>query len=141
MVFFFYYLIDHSSSQCRGLLVLFLFDFLLVPYANLWLESGNRDPKQTIKYTSVILHGPSVFPAMMKINGVLYNQSSSVAFDETSSCWSVSKAPNFLAFHRSPQGSLVSIGQHLVTTRVVHLPKRTEISLIIESTQADLITE
>ena len=34
------------------------------------------------------------------------------------------KAPNFLAFHWSPHGSLVSIGQHFVTTRVVHLPKR-----------------
>ena len=33
------------------------------------------------------------------------------------------KAPNFLAFHWSPHNSLVSIGQHFVTTRVVHLPK------------------
>ena len=30
------------------------------------------------------------------------------------------KAPNFLAFHWSPHGSLVSIGQHFMTTRVVH---------------------
>ena len=43
------------------------------------------------------------------------------------------KAPNFSAFHWSPHGSLVSIGQHFVTTRVVHLPKRTETSLITES--------
>ena len=35
-------------------------------------------------------------------------------------------APNFSAFHQSPHGSLVSIGQHFVTTRVVHLPNRTE---------------
>ena len=42
------------------------------------------------------------------------------------------KAPNFSAFHRSPHGSLVSIGQHFVTTRVVYLPKRTETSLITE---------
>ena len=47
------------------------------------------------------------------------------------------KAPNFLAFHWSPHGSLVSIGPHLVTTRVGHLP-RTETSLM---TEADLITE
>ena len=40
------------------------------------------------------------------------------------------KAPNFLAFHLSPHGSLVSIGQHFVTTRVVHLRKWTETSLI-----------
>ena len=47
------------------------------------------------------------------------------------------KAPNSSAFHWKPHGSLVSIGQHFVTTRVVYLPKRTEISLI---TKADLIT-
>ena len=33
------------------------------------------------------------------------------------------KTPNFSAFHCSPCGSLVSIGQHFVATRVVHLPK------------------
>ena len=43
------------------------------------------------------------------------------------------KAPNFSAFHWSPHGSLVSIGQHFVITRVVHLLKRTETSLIAES--------
>ena len=32
------------------------------------------------------------------------------------------KAPNFSAFHWSPQGSLFFIGQHFVTTKVVHLP-------------------
>ena len=42
------------------------------------------------------------------------------------------KAPNFLAFHWSQHGSLVSTGQHFVTTRVVQSPKRTETSLIIE---------
>ena len=46
------------------------------------------------------------------------------------------KAPNFSAFHWSPHSSLVSIGQHFVSTRVVHLPKRTETSLITESDQA-----
>ena len=45
------------------------------------------------------------------------------------------KAPNFSAFHWSPHGSLVSIGQHFVTTRVVHLPKKTETSLFTESDQ------
>ena len=48
------------------------------------------------------------------------------------------KAPKFSAFHWSPYGSLVSIGQHFVTKRVVHLPQRTKTSLI---TEADLITE
>ena len=42
-------------------------------------------------------------------------------------------APNFSAFHWSPHGRMVSIGQHFVTTRVVHLLKRTETSLITES--------
>ena len=35
---------------------------------------------------------------------------------------------NFSAFRWSPRGSLVSIGQHFVATRVVHLPKSTETS-------------
>ena len=46
------------------------------------------------------------------------------------------KASNFSAFHWSPHGRMVSIGQHFVTTRVVHLPKRTETSLITESDQS-----
>ena len=45
------------------------------------------------------------------------------------------KAPNFSAFHWSPHVSLVSIGQHFVITRVVHLPKRTDTSLIAKSDQ------
>ena len=61
-------------------------------------------------------------------------KSSFIAFDETSSYWSVQKAPNFVAFHWSPHCSLVSIGQHF--TRVVHLLKRTETSLITESDQS-----
>ena len=48
------------------------------------------------------------------------------------------KTPNFSTFHWSPHASLVSIDQHFETTRVVHLPKRTETSLI---TVADLIAE
>ena len=47
------------------------------------------------------------------------------------------KTLNFSAFHLSPRGCLVPIGQHFVATRVVHLPKSTETSLI---TEADLIT-
>ena len=31
------------------------------------------------------LHGPSIFAVKAKIYGVLYNQASSIAFDETSS--------------------------------------------------------
>ena len=46
------------------------------------------------------------------------------------------KTPNFSAFHWSPRGSLVSIGQRFVATRVVYLPKSTETSLITESGQS-----
>ena len=42
---------------------------------------------------------------------------------------------NFSAFHRSPRGSLVFIGQHFVATRVVHLPESTETSLFTETDQ------
>ena len=41
------------------------------------------------------------------------------------------KVPNFSAFHWSPHGSLVSIGQHFVTTNI-----NTEIEI-----EADLYTE
>ena len=51
------------------------------------------------------------------------------------------RAPNFSAFHWSPHRSLVSTGQHFITTRVVHLPKRTETRLITKSDEADLIAE
>ena len=46
------------------------------------------------------------------------------------------KAPNLSAFHWSPHGCLITIVQHFVTMRVVHLPKRTETSLITESDQS-----
>ena len=46
------------------------------------------------------------------------------------------KTPYFSAFHWSPRGSLVSIGRHFVATRVVHLPKSTETSLITDSDQS-----
>ena len=42
-------------------------------------------------------------------------------------------APNFSAFHCLRHGSLISIGQHSLTMKVVHLPKRTKTSLITES--------
>ena len=64
------------------------------------------------------LHGPSMFAIKAKIYGVLYKQSNSIAVDETSSYWSAQKAPNFSAFHWSLHSSLVSIGQHFVTTNI-----------------------
>ena len=41
------------------------------------------------------LHGPYMFAVKAKIDGVLYNQSSSIAFDETSSYWSALKSSYF----------------------------------------------
>ena len=38
------------------------------------------------------LHGPSILAVKAKIYGVLYNQASSIAFDETSSYWSALKS-------------------------------------------------
>ena len=45
-----------------------------------------------------VLHGPSMFVVKAKIYGVLYKQSSSIAFDETSSYWSALKRSWFLGF-------------------------------------------
>ena len=87
-------------------------------------------------YSLSQLHGPSMFAVKAKIYGMLYKQSRSIAFDETSSYWLAPKTPNFSAFHWSPRGSLVSIGQHFVATRVVHLPKSTETSLNTKSDQS-----
>ena len=69
-----------------------------------------------------------------KIYGVIYNQSSSISLlMKHLVIGQLQEVPNFSAFHWSPHGSLVSIGQHFVTRMVVHLPKRTETSLITES--------
>ena len=89
----------------------------------------------------VSLHGPSMFAVKAKIYGVNYNQSSSIPLMKHLVIGQGQKAPYFSAFHwplGPPHGSLVLIGQHFVTTRIVHLPKRTETSLI---TEADLIPE
>ena len=86
----------------------------------------------------MILHVPSMFAVKAKIYGVIYNQSSLSLLMKHLVIGQHQKAPNFSACHWSPHGSLVSIGQHFVTTRVVHLPRRTETSLI---TEADLTTE
>ena len=73
-----------------------------------------------------------MFDVKAKIYGVIYNQPSSIAFDETSSYWSALKSSYFSAFHWSPNGSLVFIGQHFVTTRVEHLPKTNFMSNVIK---------
>ena len=70
-----------------------------------------------------------MFAVKAKIYGVLYKQSSSIAFDLV--IGQRQKDPNFSAFHWSPHGNLVSIGQHFVTTNI-----NTEIEI-----DADLNTE
>ena len=63
--------------------------------------------------------------------GVLFNQSSSIAFDETSSYCPASKTSIFSTFHWSPHGSLVSLvrfGNRKGST----FNEKTETSLITE---------
>ena len=65
-----------------------------------------------------------MFAVKAKVYGVLYNQASSIAFDVTSSYW--------LLISRLFIGHHAIIWYQLIT-RVLHLPKRTETSLITES--------
>ena len=51
------------------------------------------------------------------------------------------KAPNFSAFHWSQHENLISIGQHFVTMKVVHLPKGPKQAYLPNRTEADLIIE
>ena len=48
--------------------------------------------EKCIQEKVLTLHGPSMFAVKAKIYGVLYNQASSIAFDETSSYWSALKS-------------------------------------------------
>ena len=73
-----------------------------------------------------------MFAFYAKIYGVPYNQSAVLLLMKHLVIGQHQKAPNFSAFHWSLHGSLVSIGQQFITTRVVHLPKRTETRLITE---------
>ena len=79
------------------------------------------------------VHGPSMCAVKTKIYGVyLINPALSLLMKHLV-IGQRQRAPNFSAFHWSTHGSLVSFGQHFVTARVAHLPKRTETSLITES--------
>ena len=48
--------------------------------------------KDMLNPPRVKMRGPSMFAVKAKIYGVNYNQSSSIAFDETSSHWSAPKS-------------------------------------------------
>ena len=58
--------------------------------------SKNLDLLNSLRRHNLIskqkLHGPSMFAVKVKIYGVLYQQSSSIAFDETSNYWSALKS-------------------------------------------------
>ena len=82
-----------------------------------------------------ILHGPSMFAVETKIMECSINSPTLSLLMKHLVIGQRLKTPNFSAFHWSLRGSLVSIGQHFVATRVVHLPKSTETSPITESDQ------
>ena len=126
------------STSMRTILTLLsygMFNRLLLYYAAIQIRStdviGNGAGVIANDDHLCLFHGPSMFDVKAKIYGVLHNQSSSIALIKPAH-----KSSLFLGFHWSPHGSLVSIGQHFVTTRVVHLPKRTETNLITESDQS-----
>ena len=83
-----------------------------------------------------ILHGPSMFAVKVKIMECSINSPALSLLMKQLVIGQRLKTPNFSAFHWSPRGSLVSIGQHFIATRVIHLPKSPETSLIIESDQS-----
>ena len=75
-----------QRSEDRNLALLNFADFFLTCV----YKSGPVDLKhiQAVR----LLHCPLMFAVKAKIYGVLYNQSSSIAFDETSSYWSAPKS-------------------------------------------------
>ena len=77
-----------------------------------------------------------MFAVKAKIYRVLYNNPALSLLIKHLVIGQRLKTPNFSAFHWSPRGSLVSIGQHFVATRVVHLPKSTETSLLPNRTKS-----
>ena len=60
-------------------------------YQSLRKTEDEREIKFCARSAYTKLHGPSIFAVKVKIYGVLYKQSSSNAFDETSSYWSAPK--------------------------------------------------
>ena len=78
--------------------------------------SGLCDAEKVYTETRVYhtkLHGLSMFAVKAKIYGMIYNQSSSIAFDETSSYWSAPKkrliSRLFIGHHTVVWFPLVSI--------------------------------
>ena len=75
------------------------------------------------KGKEVVLHGPSMVAVKAKFyGGSIINPALSLYMKHLV-IGQRQRAPNFSAFHWSLHDSLDSIGQHFVTTRVVHLQK------------------
>ena len=80
------------------------------------------------KICLMILHGPSMLAIRLKFRKCsIINPALSLLVKHLV-IGQLQNAPNFSAFHWSSHGSLVFVGQHFVTTRVVHIPKRTQTS-------------
>ena len=68
------------------------FSLLSADFVDNWLKSYIASSKRVkVISTNFKLHGPSMFAIKAKIYEVLYKQSGSIAFDETSSYWSAPK--------------------------------------------------
>ena len=83
-----------SSFQYEIDEMIFSVDEKQLIYSNIYTNDIVFFDHKAGKKVNVIkgkLHGPSMFDIKAKIYGVLYKQSSSMAFDETSSYWSVPK--------------------------------------------------
>ena len=115
--------------------------FVSIIYANYYLYfNGNKQGYYSYLvltavecFSVLILHGPWLLPDKAKFTVCSIIKLATIALMRHLVIGQRQKAPNFSAFHWSPHGCLITIGQHFVTTRVVHLPKRTETSLITES--------
>ena len=93
---------------------------------------GNFTFKITPILIALLLYGLSLFAVKAKVYGVSIINPALSLLTKHLAIGQLQKANNFSAFHWSQHGSLVSIGQHFVTTSVVHLPKRIETITITE---------
>ena len=79
-----------EKSDCKNLFFYrALDDFIIIIIME---RMGERQENGIAFERSFRLHGPAMFAVKVKIYGVLYKQSSSIVFDETSSYWSALKS-------------------------------------------------
>ena len=107
--FLFSWIQSGSISLCSSLLQEYRFQIIINRYCKLHKQkcsqcdifrdtaSGHITVVATVCFERRMyleyLHGPSMFAVNAKIYGVLYNQASLIAFNETSSYWSALKRP------------------------------------------------